>query len=192
MNDPSQLFTHIRIIIGIVLGLGLTHLLRNAAHLVEHPKKTRVWWVHLVWALSTFLYLVHFWWWELRLDTVPHWNFAAYLFVILYAVLLYLMCALLFPEDISDYSGFRDYFLSRRRWFFGVLAIVYLLDFIDTWLKGAGYLHALGPEYIVRGAVFVTLCLIAMRTRNARFHGAFAVLGIIYQLSFILRLYYVE
>ena len=192
MNDPAQLFTHIRIIIGIVLGLGLTHLLRNAARLVEHPKKTRVWWVHLVWALSTFLYLVHFWWWELRLDTVPHWNFAAYLFVIVYAVLLYLMCALLFPEDISDYDGFRDYFLSRRRWFFGVLALAYLLDFIDTWLKGAGYLHALGPEYIARGAVFVILCLIAMRTRNARFHAAFAVLGIIYQLSFILRLYYVE
>lgn len=192
MNGAEQLFTHIRVIIGVVLGLGLTHVLRHLAHIVEHPRLARTWWVHLIWAFSTFLYLVHFWWWEFHLNTISHWNFTAYLFVILYAVLLYLLCALLFPEDLSGYDGFRDYFLSRRQWFFGVLAIAYLLDFVDTWMKGTAHLHALGAEYIVRGVVFVVLCLVAMRTRNERFHGAFAVLGLIYQLSFILRLYYVE
>lgn len=190
MND--LLFGHIRIIIGIVLGLGLTHLLRHAARIVEHPHRARIWWVHLVWALSTLLYLLHFWWWELRLDTITHWTFASYLLVITYTVSLYLLCALLFPEDMSDYAGFRDYFEARGHWFFGVLAIVYLLDFLDTWLKGASYVHMLGPEYIVRCVVFVALSLVAMRNRNARFQGAFAILGIAYQLSFILRFYFIE
>lgn len=192
MSDPTQLFTHVRVIIGVVLGLGLTHLLRHAAQFVEHPRRDRIWWVHLVWVASMFLYLVHFWWWEFHLHTIASWNFASYAFVVLYTVLLYLLCVLLFPEDLSDYQGYRDYFLSRRAWFFGALAAVYVVDFLDTWLKGATYLHALGPEYAIRGLVFVILCLIAMRTRNARFHGAFAVLGILYQVSFILRLYFVE
>lgn len=192
MNISAALFTHIRIIIGVVIGLGLTHLLRHASHIVEHPHRNRVWWVHLVWVFSTFLYLVHFWWWEFHLDTIQHWNFLAYLFLILYAVLLFLLCALLFPEDLSDYNGYRDYFLSRKQWFFGVLTAVYLCDFVDTWLKGPTYLHALGPEYIVRGAVFVVLGLYAMRSRNVRFHGAFAVLGLLYQISFILRMYLFE
>lgn len=192
MSDPTQLFTHVRIIIGVVLGLGLTHLLRHAVEIVQHPRRHGIWWVHLVWVASTFLYLVHFWWWEFHLLLIHDWNFASYLFVVLYAVLLYLLCVLLFPDDLSGYRGYRDYFLSRRAWFFGTLAVVYVVDFLDTWLKGAAYLHALGPEYAVRGLVFVILCLIAMRTRNARFHGAFAVLGILYQMSFILRRYFLD
>ena len=190
--DTLQLFTHIRILIGIVLGLGITHLLRHSAGLVEHPKRAKVWWVHLIWVLSTFLYLVHFWWWEFRLDTFSHWTFASYLFVILYTIVLYLLCALLFPEHIDGYRDFREYLLARRQWFFGALAAAYVLDFFDTWMKGAHYWHALGPEYIVRGIVFVALCSVAMRTRNLKFHSVFAVLGLLYQLSFILRLYYVE
>lgn len=190
MNVTSPLFTHVRIIIGIVLGLGLTHLLRQAVRIVEHPRRNRVWWVHVVWALAIFVYLIHFWWWEFRLDTITHWSFATYLFLILYTVLLYLLCALLFPEDISDYNDWQDYFLSRRVWFFGVLAVVYLFDLVDTWLKGASYAHALGVEYIARSVVFVILSLIAMRTRDKRFHATFAVLGLFYEASYILRLYY--
>lgn len=192
MIAVSALFTHVRIIIGIILGLGLTHLLRHVVSIVEHPRRHRVWWVHLVWALAIFVYLIHFWWWEFRLDTIPHWNFPTYLFLILYTILLYLLCALLFPDDISDYDGWQDYLLSRRGWFFGVLAVVYLFDMVDTWLKGASYAQALGVEYLVRSAVFVVLSLIAMRTRNKRFHATFAVLGLLYEATYILRLYYAQ
>ena len=32
--------------------------------------------------------------------------------------------------------------MSRRKWFFGVMAFVLLLDVADTWLKGMPYLRA--------------------------------------------------
>lgn len=132
MTDAGALFVHVRIVIGIIVGLGVTHLLRNAAHFIEHPGRERTWWVHLAWALATFLYIVGFWWWEFALTTIPHWSFPIYLFLILYAVLLYLQCALLFPEDIADYSGYQDYFMSRRRWFFGTVAALYAVDIVDS------------------------------------------------------------
>ena len=187
-----DIYTHIRIVIGIVIGLGLTHLLRGAARLIEHPRRERIWWVHLLWVASMFLFLIHFWWWEFELGTITQWNFLIYLFLILYAVLLYLMCALLFPEDIADYEGFRDYFLSRRQWFFGAMALEFALDFVDTAVKGSAHFMALGPEYVVRGMAFIALGLLGMRTRNVRFHAAFALFAVLYQLSFILRQYFAE
>lgn len=192
MTDPATVFVHVRVVIGIIIGLGITHLLRHVARIVEHPHRQRTWWVHLAWALATFLYMIGFWWWELGLESIEHWSVPIYLFLILYAVLLYLQCALLFPEDIADYDGYQDYFMSRRRWFFGMVAALYAVDLLDSWVKGSAHLHALGGVYLVRGALFVVLALVAMRTRNLRFHAAFAVLAVISQVAFVLRYYYAE
>lgn len=48
---------------------------------------------------------------------------------------------------------------------------------------------AKGYEYPIRTATYVALCLVAALTANARFHAAFAVLSLTYQVSWILRLY---
>ena len=76
------------------------------ARIVQHPKEYRVYWVHLVWSLFLFLYLIHFWGWEFRLRQVMEWTFPRYFFVALYATLLYMLCTLLFPEEMGDYKGF--------------------------------------------------------------------------------------
>ena len=43
------------------------------------------------------------------------------------AVLALLLASLLFPDDMSDYDGYEDYFLSRRRWFFGLFATTFVV-----------------------------------------------------------------
>jgi hypothetical protein len=106
--------------------------------------------LHLGWAAWLLLSIIHFWWWEFRLALVPRWTFAIYFFVILYAILFYSLCTLLFPSDLKDYSGYEDYFLSRRRWFFGILAATCVADIIDTTLKGSAYPHSFGVEYPMR------------------------------------------
>ena len=45
-------------------------------------------------------------------------------------------------------------------------------------------------EYDVRTVVFLACSLIAMRTKNARFHAAFAMIGTVYILSVIFRQYF--
>jgi hypothetical protein len=37
-----DLYAHVRIIVGVVISLGLTHLLRGIANLIQHPKKERI------------------------------------------------------------------------------------------------------------------------------------------------------
>ncbi|MEO6103013.1 MAG: hypothetical protein ABIP44_05165 [Pseudoxanthomonas sp.] len=188
-NIIANSYVHVRILLGMIVGLGLTHLLRHLARIIEHPAQRRVYWVHLLWALFVFLFLLHFWWWEFSLSHQPHWSFNLYLFVTVYALLLYLLCALVFPESLEGFDGYRDYFYSRRRWFFGLLALSFLVDLIDTLIKGSEYLHRLGPEYLWRNAVFFVACLIAMASRNTLYHRGFAVAALLYELTFIARHY---
>ncbi len=189
--DPTtaEIFLHIRVVMGIVLGFGITRLLAGAAKFVQHPHRQRPDLVHLGWAFSLLLMLVHFWWWEFWLSAIPMWTFGIYLFLIVYTIVLFLLCALLFPDDIAEYSGYRDYFMSRRQWFFGLLAVSYLLDLIDTLIKGRVHFEQFGPEYMIRIAAYVLLCLVAMQVSDRRFHVAFVVASLVYQVSFIFRLF---
>ena len=93
------------------------------------------------------------------------------------------------PSAIDDYPGYRDYFMSRRAWFFGLVTTYFLLDFWDTWHKGAEYFAGLGLEYPISSTAYIALSLVGIRTSNRRFHICFAVLALLYQVSWGLRFY---
>lgn len=178
---------HVRVLLGMVVGLGLTHLIRNFARIIDRPVRLKAYWIHLMWTISMFVYLLHFWWWEFRLAHTVEWTFEICLFVTVYALLLYLLCTILFPEVLDEGQDYRSLFYDRRAWFFGLLALAYLVDFADTWIKGEDYFRAAGSEYIVRNLGYVVLCGIAIATRNPVFHGVFASAGLAYQPSWIIR-----
>jgi hypothetical protein len=186
--DPA-VFLHVRIVLSMVVSLSIARLLSGLAVFVQHPGRQKAYWVHLLWVASTLLLLVHFWWWEFRLAQLPVWRFELYAYVLFYAALNYLLCAVLFPNDLDEYDGWRDYFLSRRRWFFGLLALSFVVDLGDTWIKGSALLPKLGLEYPLRAGAYVLLCVAAAIIRSPLFHGVFAVGNLLYQASFIVRLY---
>jgi hypothetical protein len=189
LDDPHAYFFHVRIFLGMIVSLALAQFVRALVKVVQHPGENHRYWVHLVWVASTFIFLVHFWWWELRFAQYADWTFHVYLFLISYALLLYFLAALLLPDDLGAHSGYRDYFYARRRWFFGVLALVYVIDFADTWLKGPVFFESLGTEYVVRNFVYIIGSVAAIATRNAAYHAAFAVVAIAYQVAWIARMY---
>lgn len=187
LHDSGALFTHVRALIGMIVGLGLTHLLRNFAEIMERPGQRRVYWIHMAWALFVFLYLLHFWWWEFRLSYVAAWSFNVYFFITLYALFLYLLCAFTFSISAAGYPSYRDYFYSRRHWFFGVLAMVFVVDLLDTWIKGAEYFHSFGIEYPLRNISHILLCLLAIIIKSPKFHGTLVIVVLTYQISWIVR-----
>jgi hypothetical protein len=185
----SDLFLHIRVIIAIIVGLCITTLLNGFSRFIQHPKRAKVSILHLGWAASLLLWVIHFWWWEFRLTSIKQWTFAMYFFVLFYAILFYSLCTLLFPSDLNDYSGYEDYFLSRRKWFFGFLAATFIADIIDTCIKGSEYVHSFGIEYPIRITAYLVLCFIAMFIANRRIQLGLLTISLLYQISFILRLY---
>jgi len=184
-----DLYQHVRVIISIILGLSIARLLNGVAGFVQHPWREQVWWVHLGWVGWMLVSVIGFWWWEFRLAEVPHWTFETYVFVFVYASIYFLLCTLLFPTDMAEYRGFQHYFTSRRGWFFGLLAASFLMDIVDTWLKGTQHLQAFGIEYPIRIACALVLCAAAIRIARPAFHGALVVFALLYQVSYFARFY---
>ncbi|MGA9565098.1 MAG: hypothetical protein WBS19_06205 [Candidatus Korobacteraceae bacterium] len=181
-----DLYSHVRVLFSILLGLGVSHLLRGLARIVQHPKEYKVYWVHLVWSLFLFLYLIHFWWWEFRLRQVTEWTFPRYFFVALYATLMYMLCTLLFPDEMADYKGFQEYFYSRKGWIFSFMTLLFVADIGDTLLKGLPYFESIGPLYFLRIGSWIVLSLIAIKVNNRTYQAAFAVFALLTEVLFIL------
>lgn len=191
--DPA-LFGHVRIVIGMVVSLSLARLLTGLALFIQHPGRNRVYGVHLGWTLFLFLFILHFWWWEFRLQAVPSISFGIYLFLILYGCLFFFLCVLLFPASIDEYRDYTHYFISRRAWFFGFLALAFAVDLADTAIKGEAYfrrtyLDTVGYEYPLRNAAHIMLCAVAAWTANRLFHAVFVAAALAYQIAWIFRIF---
>lgn len=173
-----ELFSYVMVLASVIIGLGITHLLQGVARLIQHPGREKIYWVHLVWVAVTFLRAIFWWWFEFRLSEIAQWTFTLYVFVLAYAFVIYLWCALLFPRDLSGYDGFKGYYYSRRGWFFGIGLAGQAIDVADTMLKGMSHFRALGPSYLIGIVTLSVLLLIAMRTRSERYHGALAIFSL--------------
>ena len=190
VSDVHELFPHVRIVMGMIVGLGITRLLMTVAGLIQHPHRSRVSVIHLLWMGSILVELVLFWWWQFALFRLEYWTFGITLFLILYAVTLFLLAALLSPDSVAEYDGYEDFFLKRRGWFFGLFAATFVLDTVDTLIKGEAYWNRFGFEYFIQVPLGLVLCAIAIRSVDRRVHITAALLHIAYQAYWISRFFY--
>lgn len=184
-----EYFAHVRTIIGMVLGLSLARLVNGLTRFVQHPGTIKIYPVHLGWVIFLFITIAHFWWYEFHLSRISVWTFPLYGFLLFYAMVFAALTALLFPDHMYEYKGFEDYFEQRKRWFFGLLALAFLLDIGDTLIKGDDYLQSLGTEYLIRQVAFVVLSIAAVLITSKKLQMVLVLAAISYQLSWILRLY---
>ena len=190
MNAAApDVFTHVRVLVGVVLALGITRILSGVAAFTQQAARPKLYLPHLLWLAIVLLSAIHFWWFELGLARLHPWPFELFVFVLFYAFLFYLMATMLIPDSTDGFASYEDYFLSRRKWFFGLLAATVPVDLVDTLAKGSAYFHSLGPEYPVRLCVVLVLSAVAAWTKDRRFHLAFASIYLLYLISWILRLY---
>lgn len=189
-SELSQLFPHVRIVMGTIVGLAITRLLMTVAGMIQHPKRAKASLLHILWVASILIELVLFWWWQFALFKLEHWTFAITLFLILYAITLFLLAALLSPDNIGEYEGFEDFFLQRRRWFFSLFAATFVLDTVDTLIKGEAYWDRFGFDYFIQVPLGLLLCVIAVVYSDRRVQLAAAGLHIAYQTYWISRFFY--
>ena len=149
----------------------------------------RIWWVHLGWVCYMFVSAVFWWWWEFRLRLITSWSFQLYALVLGYAFLIYLACAVLLPSDLEPIHSFKDHFMARRRWFFGLLLGWLAVDVFDTWAKGPAYVASLGLEYPIAQTCLGLLCVAGMLSARERVQAAVWLLVVGYQTSRIVRFY---
>ena len=106
-----------------------------------------------------------------------------YLFLICYAVVLFLLQAVLIPRSWDGVSSLKEYFLERRVWFYSLAAVGIVLDIFDSYLKGGvAYIHDIGFFALATWAVTVPLIIIGIRTTNIRIHNIMATIMLTWQI----------
>lgn len=180
--DP---FGYLSILTSIVLGLGITRVLTGCGELLQVRHRIRPYWVHLMWALNLFLFLVLNWWILFRWHTQSQWTFFIFLFVLLSPTVGFLLAVILFPHPIGDGMDLKGYFYANRRWFFVLASLLPPIDAVDTLLKGWAHFTAQGPLYILTLLVLLALTLFAARIKSEIYHSFFSIFFLLYLLAFI-------
>ncbi|WP_394065582.1 hypothetical protein [Alcaligenes sp. WGS1538] len=188
LSHPEH-FVHVRIIIGMVLGISLSRLIVGLSEFIQHPKRKKIYPIHLGWVLYLFLTIIHFWWYEFSLAKVQVWSFELYFFLIFFTSVFALMASLLFPSSMDEYRDFEDYFQARRRSFYILFVLVQFMDVVDTALKGKTYFLSLGIEYPLQQGALILLALAAIVVPGKRYQAVFVFLALIYKVLWIFRLY---
>jgi hypothetical protein len=178
-------FGYLSILTSIVLGLGITRVLTGFGGLLQVRHRVRLYWVHLLWALNLFLFLVLNWWILFRWHTQSEWSFFIFLFILLSPTVGFLLSVLLFPDPIKDGADMSQYFFANHRWFFLLGALLAPIDALDTLLKGWDHFTAQGPLYVVFLSMIFGLNLIAAFTTSGKYHAFFSIFFLCYLLFFI-------
>jgi hypothetical protein len=175
-------FDYVMALAAVIVGLALTHMLVGVTRMVEGPARPKLDWVHLTWLAGIFVTVLLWWWAEFQWSTTTSWTFAMYLFILIYAVLLFLMSAALVPANGNGQIDYRDFFDGRKGWFLGLIVAYVLIDFVDSALKGTSHLRELGWQYMFSEFATVIVAVAAMSIRSRTFQGVVAIAFLVDQL----------
>jgi hypothetical protein len=172
--DP---FSYLSVLISIILALGMTRVLAGVGEMLQTRSRRRLYWVHAIWVVNLFLYLVVAWWIFYRWRNQQPWTFFLFIFVLISPTILYLASIVLFPPESSldEFVNYKTHYYSNHRVFFVLFAVFSPVDFVDTLLKGISHLVALGPLYFISSILFFAGLVIAAITRNERYHQSYAI-----------------
>ena len=168
-------FDYLSVLISIITGLGITHLLTGLGRFLGGPEAPRVFRVHVVWSVNIILYQAFFWWFTFKWADMPTWTFGLFLFVLAYAILLYLLAVILYPVELLPGFDFRAHFHRRRKWFFLLLSFIALVDAFDTMLKGQDNLAAVDAWGVLFLAFTLFSPVYAAYAKSTRFHEVYGV-----------------
>ena len=132
-------FEHVTALLSFVYALALTHLLARIAELVVARERVRFSGLLALGMVNAVLLVFVNWLslWDLR--SVTNWDLASIAIQFLFAVSVYVICALVGPKMPDDGSiDLEDFFWRQRTYFYGaiitclVLALLANLDFLKT------------------------------------------------------------
>jgi hypothetical protein len=160
-------FSYLAVLLSIVLGLGLTQLLTATGRLIRHRDRVHVQWLPLLWAAILLLIYVQVWWSMYGLRLRHEWTFVDFCIVLAQTATLYLMAAVVLPEQVEEEGiDLQAHFDQQHRWFFGFFLATLVISVAKDVILG-GQL----PDGTNLGfhAVFVVGCLTGLFARRQRY-----------------------
>ena len=171
-----MVFDYLTVLISVVVGLSVTSFLTSVVRIIHVRGDVTISWEQLLWSTAILIWTVAFWWFTFVLAKQSQWTYPLFVFLLVYATLLYVLMALLFPEGVPAGHDYRAQFMRNRVWFFGVFALFLCVDVVDYVIKMDREVSIVGHlQYAAFVGPLIVLSLFALRTDNLVFHRVFAV-----------------
>ena len=173
-------FSYLSVLLSIILGLGLTQVLTAVGRVIRHRDRVGVDWLPMLWAGVLLIVYVQVWWSMFGLRELRSWTFVEFLVVLLQTVTLYMMAAMVLPEQIEE-SGtdLRAYYDRHHRWFFAFFLATLVISVGKDVVIGRRLPELLNLAFHI---ALAAVCLSAMLVAKRRYHeivGVTAALSIV-------------
>lgn len=190
IEQSHEIFVHIRIIVGMILGLSITRLVSGVTRFIQHPREGKIDVIHFGWVIVIFLSIIHFWWFEFALSRITYWTFENYLILICYSGIFAMLSSIIFPDNVGDHKKLEQYFRERKNLFYGLMLMLLLIDVLDTLIKGDSYYKATyGWYYPVRQGVLICGTVGAIFSKSERYQVLFVAFALVFQIVWIASLF---
>jgi hypothetical protein len=155
----------------------MTRVLAGVGEMLQARSHRHIYWVHAIWIVNLFLYLVIAWWIFYRWRNQQLWTFFLFIFVLISPTILYLASIVLFPRegDVDLAVNYKTHYYANHRTFFILFVLFTPIDIVDSLLKGVPHFLELGPRYYISSLVYFAGMMTAAITRNERYHQFYAI-----------------
>jgi hypothetical protein len=177
------IFEYLGVLISVIMGLGITHLATGAAKLIQYRDSVRLYLPHALWTINVLLFILLIWWGMFWWSGHVNWYAYEYLFITLYAIVLFLLASILYPWDMKEDFDVREYFLKNRLWFYGVLFLAWCLDIPETAAKSSAGLRPVPAAYSWFVGIHLAIAAIGVMTRK---HIVHVLLPILFFLAVVI------
>lgn len=171
-------FSYLSVLLSIILGLGLTQLLTAAGRLIRHRDRVRADWLPLLWAAVLLVVYVQTWWAMFGLRELRAWTFVMFLTVLAQAITLYMMAAVILPEQIGDddtiFVDLRAYYERHHQWFFGFFLATLAVSLAKDVVISGRLPDAVNVAF---HAVLAAMCIVAILVRRRRVQATLGIAG---------------
>jgi hypothetical protein len=181
-----SVFEYLSVFVSIIIGLGVTNVLIGLARILG-GKDDRTSVAHTCWIYLVLLFLSFFWWFSFDWRLQETWTFGLFLWVVAYSMLTFLLAALVIPRERPPEGDWGEDFFRRRRTFFSVWALIYVVDTADALLKGPENYAQLGIAFLVSQSVGFSLAMVLSRTNRRTLFTALSMVWVVYLTVTILR-----
>jgi hypothetical protein len=104
------------------------------------------------------------------------WFAFEFLFITVYAIVLFFLSSMLYPWDLSKDIDVREYFFKNRLWFFGALFLAWCIDVPETLIKAREDLRPIPQEYFWFVSLQLAMAVCGLITRKHIVHLLLPVL----------------
>lgn len=168
-------FSYLSVLLSIIIGLGMTQILTAVGRLIRHRDRVTMDWLPLLWAAVLLVIFVQVWWSSFGLREFHNWTFLGFLLVLAQTCTLYLMSAVILPEQVDEArTDLAAHYQRQQRWFFSLLLATLVVSVLKDQVINGQWPSALNLGFHV---FFAAICLSAILIRQRRYQEIVGVIG---------------